>query len=137
MKIVTVSTTRPEETTKPELQQWIASAQTHGFDFEILGIGVQWKGFATKTSLVLDFLKNQPPHQLVAVVDCWDFLWLRGPEAVQQAFESYDAPVVIGSETRCGFNCTPSARAKTAKTTPMAALRWGLQLRSKKCMRLY
>lgn len=109
MKVVTVSTTNPEETTKPELQQWIASAETHGFDYEILGIGVQWKGFATKTSLVLDFLQKQPPHELVAVVDCWDFLWLRGPDAVQHAYESYATPVVIGSETRCGFNCTPSS----------------------------
>jgi len=108
MKVVTVSTTPPEQTTKPELKQWIASAQTHGFDYEILGIGVQWKGFSTKTSLVLDYLQSQPPQEVVAVVDCWDFLWLRGPDAVQKAFESYDAPIVIGSETRCGFNCTQS-----------------------------
>lgn len=104
MKLICVSTSK-----NFELEQWEKKAKELGYEYTILGLGQEWKGFKTKITLVLGFLREQTPDELVAVVDCYDLLMVRPPEALIQAYAHYTNDstytIVNGAETRCGYNC--------------------------------
>ena len=85
-----------------------ATLEKFGWEYEICGLGQPWKGFRHKMELVKEAVQQQLPNRLMVVVDVYDAFCVRGPEDFVEAFQSFDANIVIGTETLChwsGVNC--------------------------------
>ena len=93
----------------PGLVNMLTTLHKFGWQREILGLGQKWGGFGHKMRLVADFCKLQPPERVLIILDAYDALCLRSPRGFLEAFTSFNAQIVIGTETLCnwtGTNCT-------------------------------
>ncbi len=109
MELVSVCTTLNEWS-----QEWEDTARQQGYNYRLLGSGMQWKGFGTLIQIMIDYLSSVPPHLLVAKVDCYDVVLAGSPQELVDKFLSIGRPVVFGGERRCakGMNCEPAAPLK-------------------------
>jgi hypothetical protein len=95
---------------------WIQSAKANGVDYVVLGQGVEWGGFRTKTKMVYDYLCTLDPGFLILVVDCYDVVFNSVPgksfsDNCVEAWSHYtDADIVMGAEYSCGGNCYKASR---------------------------
>ncbi len=106
MQLVTVCTTLNEWS-----QEWEATAKDQGYDYRLLGVGTEWKGFGTLIQIMVDHLSSLDAGTLVAKVDCYDVVLAAPPEELVHKFLSYNASLVFGGERQCakGMNCEPTA----------------------------
>lgn len=100
MKVVCVATSRNNW-----LNDWENSARQWNYDYQILGLGVEWKGFSTKQTLLLEFFERCDPSEVVVVVDAYDLIFAGPPEELQSKYNAFHTPIVVGGEDTCILNC--------------------------------
>lgn len=88
-------------------KNYIKSLQKYGYQYKILGEGVEWKGFvSTKIQTIHDYLKTLPEDLLVCITDCFDVLANAPPEDVIKIHRP--GKIRVGSEIFCfSQNCIP------------------------------
>jgi len=104
VELVTVATNRNRW-----LEDWIESAKKQGFNPVVLGEGIRWNGFRTKTSLVIDYVRKLRESKLVCVTDSFDVVVVAPQAELLAKYRSMGAPIVIGAEAQCSLNCEPKA----------------------------
>ena len=87
-------------------QNFENSMKKWGYDYQIIGQGVQWKGFiSTRVNHYISFLGKiigEDQHHLVILVDCFDVLACGPPTELLSKYKQYfKDQVVIGGETFC------------------------------------
>ncbi len=87
------------------LNNWKSSAQKWGYQYSILGKGLEWKGFSTKIKLIIEFLLERDPEEIIAIVDAYDLLFTGPPAELYEKFISFNFPIVVGGEDVCILNC--------------------------------
>lgn len=84
-----------------ELQQLITSAQFHGMEVEVLGIGIPYAGNSRKFRSYLEYLDTVPENDIILFVDAYDVLILADEKTILETFHQMNAPFVISVETYC------------------------------------
>lgn len=102
LKLVCVATE-----TNSFLDNWKESARTWGYDFDVIGIGQEWKGFQTLLDLISDYMTRVDRECIVAITDSYDLL-LSGPpsEMLDKYMNLSDNGecIVVGGESVCFLN---------------------------------
>ncbi len=73
----------------------------------VLGKGMKWEGWLTRTNAYITFLNTLDPEEIVVLCDAFDVLCLRSSDGFLESFQSLMRPIVIGTETCCLGNCIP------------------------------
>ena len=102
MKVVCIATER-----NTFLNDWENSARQWNYDYEILGLGVEWKGFSTKQTLLLNYFDELDSHEIVCVVDSYDLIFVGPGEEIIKKYQKFNTPIVVGGEDVCILNCHP------------------------------
>ena len=100
MHVITIATDENDW-----LNNWKSSAQKWGYQYTILGKGREWKGFSTKIKLIIEFLLERDPEEIIAIVDAYDLLFTGPPAELDEKFISFNFPIVVGGEDVCILNC--------------------------------
>lgn len=78
------------------------SCQRYDADLIILGWGQKWTGFSMKFKLMIDFLKNVPPDELVCFIDAYDVILLRPLDELEEFFRMFyktmGSKIIIGCD---------------------------------------
>ena len=102
MKLLTVATSR-----NIWLNEWELSALKWGYDYDIIGMGMQLRGFSTLISLIVSYLQeHENQNEIICIVDCYDLLMCGPPDELVEKFNNIGKDkMVIGGEKVCSFNC--------------------------------
>ncbi len=100
MHVITIATDENDW-----LNNWKNSAKKWGYQYSILGKGREWKGFSTKIKLIIEFLLERDPEEIIAIVDAYDLLFTGPPNELVEKFISFNFPIVAGGEDVCILNC--------------------------------
>ncbi len=73
----------------------------------IIGKGVKWEGWTTRSKSYISFLSQLNKDEIVVLCDAFDVLCLKSSDDFLNKFESLNRPIVIGAETACFLNCVP------------------------------
>jgi hypothetical protein len=90
------------------LHNLVASLRHHGFAYEVLEFGSQWRGWRGRMTAYRDAARTHAqrhgPTSLCAFIDAYDALCIRsGPDALLAAYEGVSGgkPMVVGLEAGC------------------------------------
>jgi hypothetical protein len=90
MKLVTVATE-----SKGYFKWLVESCNRHKYDLKVLGYGQNWQGFAWRFKLVMDYLHDLPPDEVVCFIDAYDVIMLCDSEILEAKFKK------IHEDTQC------------------------------------
>ena len=80
----------------------IESCKRHNKEIIILGYGEEWKGFAWRFELLLTFLKNTNPNDIICFVDGYDVICTRDLNELQDEFirlkEKHKCKMICGAD---------------------------------------
>jgi hypothetical protein len=97
MKVVTVATDN-----KGYFKWLIESCKRHNYDLTVLGYGEKWRGFAWRFKLVMNFLHNLPPDEVVCFIDAYDVIMINDAHHMEAKFKQFQdttqCKVVIAKE---------------------------------------
>lgn len=97
MKLVTVAT--HSEGYFPWL---LKSCERYGAHLDVLGWGEKWRGYAWRLTLMMKYLKEQNPTEVVCFIDGFDVILLKPPEELEARFlklkERQDFKIAVGLE---------------------------------------
>jgi len=94
LKVLAVAT---REIAPSEFSRWEATALQFGYNYEIIGRDMQWKGFNTKIRLCQDKLQSvNEPYTLIT--DCTDVFFCGSSSEILNKFISLDKDVIVGGE---------------------------------------
>jgi hypothetical protein len=95
IKIVTVSTH------ESGYLKWLKeSCIRHGTELQVLGTGVKWEGYITRSKILNKFLESENEENIVCVVDAYDVIMLKSVEELRNSF--------IRSGHKIIFSLTPT-----------------------------
>lgn len=83
----------------------------NGWNLEIIGLGMKWKGFITKIKIYINQLENDfnsNKNNLTVLLDGYDVLCIKNADGFKEKFDKFFSnKIVIGYETLCNknFNC--------------------------------
>ena len=60
----------------------LESAQKYDINLKVLGMGMQWQGFAWKWKLVYDEIKHMHPEKFIGVIDAYDIVFLKSADYI-------------------------------------------------------
>lgn len=80
---------------------FIQTLCSNDWDYEIIGIGRQWKGFESKIEYFHEHLKTLNPDRLVVLSDARDVFCVRSPKHFEKAFNSFGKPILVSLEIFC------------------------------------
>jgi len=83
------------------------SLKTNGWDFRLVGEGDDWRGFVTRMTGYLNFLKTLHHEQLVILSDARDVICVRPPKAFSKGFAFFKKPIVVSMELFCEGHLIP------------------------------
>ena len=69
----------------------IQSCKRHNANIDILGKGLEWKGFNDKYHLMSDYLNNLHDDEIVCFIDAFDVILLRTLEELEAFFKEFSA----------------------------------------------
>lgn len=99
MKLVTVAT---HDTAY--FQALMESCQRHGVNISVLGWGQPWKGFSMKIALLIEYLSECDPDEVICFVDAYDVIVLRPLDDLERQYRDHlekgGAGIVISREER-------------------------------------
>lgn len=78
-----------------------------GWEHIILGKGVKWENWHTRSKAYIDYLSTLDPKEVVVLCDAFDVLCIRSSVDFLTDFKSLDRKIVIGAENFCIGNCIP------------------------------
>lgn len=84
-----------------ELDNFMMSLNRLGYDFEILGMGEKWGGWAWRTQMYVNRLSTLPASYLVILCDATDILFMRPPDVFVEKMKDKMDKVLIGAESHC------------------------------------
>ena len=96
---------------RPTLQALLSSLQTHGYTYEVIGLGKPWQGFQTKMRYYLEgirsYHKAKGATALIALLDAFDTLSIKSAAAAAAAYSTKPRrmPILFSAETCCYGNC--------------------------------
>ena len=97
MKVVTVAT--HSEGFFPWFRQ---SCLRHGLDCVVLGWGQRWQGFNWRLSLLMWFVAQADPEEVLVVCDAYDVIMLQDAAEMERRFRMISSregkPIVVGSD---------------------------------------
>ncbi len=79
----------------------------NGWEHVILGQGVKWESWQTRTKSYINYVSTLPENEVVVLCDAFDVLCLRSSDNFLEDFKSLNRKIVIGAETCCIGNCVP------------------------------
>jgi len=82
MKFITVAT--KNEGYFPYL---IESAKVNNCDLVVLGFGEKWQGFTWKFKLMIDYIKNLDPNEIICFIDAYDVIFLQPSYIIEERFK--------------------------------------------------
>ena len=81
----------------------IESCKKHNKEIIILGYGEEWKGFTWRFELLLTFLKNTNPNDIICFVDGYDVICTRNLNELQDEFirlkEKHKCKMICGTDS--------------------------------------
>lgn len=85
---------------RPAFDNWVEMAERHEHRFEFLGrqIAEPYVPHETKRRILVDYLAELPPSQLVFYLDSTDGWVCEGPATVLERYSSYDRRLVMSAE---------------------------------------
>ena len=86
----------------PILEVLKRSAQYHGIDLTVLGLGKPYHGNGTKITLVREFLASMEPEEVLVYTDAWDSLFVAPETRFREKFAEFKRPIVFGAEQNLG-----------------------------------
>jgi hypothetical protein len=92
MKVITVATE-----SGGYFNTLIESSKKYNYQLIILGFGNEWKGFGWRVKLVLNFLKQLPPEEIVMMVDAYDVIFLRDSKDIIDEFKKLNTRFLCGA----------------------------------------
>lgn len=93
MRIVSVATH------KERLYEcFVASAKKHNIPLDVLGRGMEWRGFGWRWSLIYKHLKTLNPKEIILVTDAFDSIVLKDANSFIEEFKKFNAPIVFSTE---------------------------------------
>lgn len=105
LKIVTLQTDRNEA-----LDNWIYTAKSNQYDYAILGLDEEWKGWSWRTKQYLKYIQSLSRDATVCITDCNDILFVKLASELWLAWNWYreqGKEIVFGGESTC---CTGDYR---------------------------
>jgi hypothetical protein len=81
----------------------------HGHDGVVVGMGLPWQGWTTRTREYYRYVESLPPRTLLVLIDAFDVLACRSPEDLVETFNSFHKPLVVSAEDGCipYMSCLP------------------------------
>lgn len=78
----------------PSLQK---SCERNRMALQVLGWNTPWKGFLYKYELMLEYVQNIPPHDIVMYIDAFDVVILSGQQEIVEKYKRLgDGKIVFG-----------------------------------------
>lgn len=115
--------------------RFMSSAEEHGFNVKVLGMGQTWKGGdvarytggGQKIVLLKEALEEykDQANLVVLFVDCYDVIFTSGPEDIIKLFKSYESNVVFSAEAFCWPDPNLAEYYPTVKVTEKRYLNSG------------
>ena len=84
---------------------WEDTATRSGFNPIVLGLGEKWTGFDMYQSLLIEYLQSCEYNKMIVITDVFDVLVVGSPRELDIKYRSMKAPIVVGAEKTCAFNC--------------------------------
>jgi len=91
------SSSIPLDRCKPPI--YLESCREFGIPAVNLAWPPDWEGYRNVPRL-LELLRSLPEDEIILISDAWDIFYTTGPEAVEQAFLSYNKPIIFAAEHR-------------------------------------
>ncbi len=91
LHIITVAT--HDDGYFPVLVKQMKDAHIH---YHILGYGQKWKGWTWRTQLILNYLKNHNPDDIVMVIDGYDVLVVGNEKDIIRKYNEFNTDIVFG-----------------------------------------
>ena len=86
----------------PGLSALRRSAQYHGIELIVLGLGEPYPGNGTKICRVREYCESMRPDEILVYTDAWDSLFVASEQRFKEKFSKFDRPVVFGAEQNLG-----------------------------------
>ena len=64
----------------------ISSIKKYDMELKILGYGMKWQGYNWRNKLVLDFINNLNPNDIICCIDGYDVICIRDPDEMINEF---------------------------------------------------
>jgi len=87
----------PTENTK----KLIKTLENNQWEYKLVGVGEEWKGWNGRTQKYLDSLKSLDDNKIVVLSDARDVFCLRSPYAFIDGFKSFGKDIVVSMEIFC------------------------------------
>ncbi len=79
-------------------RRYLASCEHFGIEPEVLGMGEPFPAMGTKLVHLQARLRELPETEIVLFSDCWDVVFVRGLNDMENIFLSFDTPCVFSAE---------------------------------------
>jgi hypothetical protein len=81
MKVVTVATNADRY-----FNSLVDSAKKNNIELIVLGFGQKWQGFVWKFILMIDYLKNADPNEIILFIDAYDVIFIQDGKNIENKF---------------------------------------------------
>jgi len=98
------------DTAEDPPQTWLQGLTTHNWDpsdYTVIGAGVKWNGWKTRTGLLLSWLALNPDAQYFLVTDGRDVIINASKETIWNKYIGTGKDILFGAESRGGKQPTP------------------------------
>ena len=82
----------------------IESCKRHGYRVDVVGWGLEWKGWKGRMRVVLDEISRYDQDEIVAVVDSYDVLMLSSSELLERKFLEANTDLLISVDDQRPVN---------------------------------
>jgi len=73
----------------------------NNWDYDLIAIGKPWKGMISKLEYFPEYLQTLNPEKLVILSDSRDVFCVRPPEYFEEAFKTFNKPILVSLEIYC------------------------------------
>lgn len=119
IRFITVQTNKGDE-----LDNWLFTAKSHGYNHHVIGLGEKWGGWTWRTKKYLEYVKTLPETAVPCLLDCNDVYFIRPYTDFLTEWLKYveeGKRLVFGGESTCctgefRYYVSPSKRKKAIET---------------------
>jgi hypothetical protein len=77
-----------------------------GWELNIIGKNIQWKGWITRMTQYRDYAKNSDPNELLVFLDAFDVVCIKNSNDFKKKFEQMNRKYIFGCEDICNIIAT-------------------------------
>ena len=75
------------------LDEWEESVKRQNLQYKILGNGVKWEGWATRTNIYLHYLETLNPDKIIILCDGFDLVFLANEDEIMEKYKKMEKPL--------------------------------------------